>query len=145
MEFPISTGVPPKQGFPTHSSDKADKSEGGLGLVDGLVRKVVANVAGDSDRTVLPASSRFFSGMACSPPFSTYSLDLHNQLVTARSTKIWKIRYIYINLLFFHSQREPAIGFSLAICHLLPTYLQFIPLPSTSSCLGTIFSGYPLP
>ena len=83
-----------------HIPARADKSEGGLALVDGLVRKVVANVAGDSDRTVLPTSSRFFlwHGMLTAVRH-LYSLDLHNQLVTAHSPKNWKTQYIHIHLL----------------------------------------------
>ena len=60
-------------------------------------------------------------------------------------SKFGKHNILILICCFFHSHREPAIGFSLAMCHLLPTYLQLIPLPSTSSSLGTIFSSYPLP
>ena len=65
--------------------------------------------------------------MACSPPFSTSSLDLHNQLVTAHSPKIWQTPSIYIHLLFFHSHREPAIGFSLT-CSLFLSHPQALVL-----------------
>ena len=128
-----------------HNLARADKSEGGWGLLmDWFERSLPTWL-----ETLIEQSCQhllaFFSGMACSPPFSTYSLDLHNQLVTAHSPKNWKTQYVYIHLLFFHTHREPAIGFSLAICHLLLTYLQFIPLPPTSSSLGTVFSSYPLP
>ena len=121
---------------------RADKSEGGLGLVDGLVRKVVANVAGDSDRTVSPTSSRFFLWHGMLTAIQHFFIRSSQSARNCSLAQKRKTRYIYIHLLFFHTSREPAIGFSRAICHLLPTYLQFIPLPSTSSCLGVVFSSY---
>ena len=123
---------------------RADKSEGGLGLVDGLVRKVIANVAGDSDRTVLPTSSRFFlwHGMltAIQHLFIRSSQSARNCSLAPKMENA-----IYSFAVFSHTHREPAIGFSLAMCHLLPTYLQLIPLPSTSSSLCAAFSSYLLP